>query len=64
MQTVKKDPESSPERTITPEAADSETQQQNLEDVGRRAQELIEELHDRDPQKTTVIRGQDRIGGT
>jgi hypothetical protein len=64
MESPKQDLEPPAEAATTPDEADVTAQAQSAEDVGRRAQELIEELHDRDPQKTTVIRGKDRIGGT
>jgi hypothetical protein len=64
MQSAKHDPEPSPEKDISRDSADPDSQPQNADEIGRRAQELIEELHDRDPQKTTVIRGPNRIGGT
>jgi hypothetical protein len=57
------DPELSSEARTTRDA-DTDAQPQNPGDISRRAHELIEELHDRDPQKTTVIRGPNRIGGT
>jgi hypothetical protein len=64
MESLKQDLEPLPEPAITPGEADATAQPQSADDVGRRAHELIEELHDRDPQKTTVIRGTERIGGT
>jgi hypothetical protein len=45
-----------PARPVT-EADEADEADKKADEVRRRAQELIEEIHDRDPHKTKTIRG-------